>query len=67
MPRQLREKLAEDGRDLVGEFRGLAPTKDPIATQRWSLRRIALTMRTAAIAGGLTVLGVANLANLRSP
>jgi membrane-associated phospholipid phosphatase len=67
MPRQLREKLAEDGRDLVGAFRGLAPSKDPIATQRWSLRRIALTVRTAAIAVGLTALGVANLANLKSP
>jgi membrane-associated phospholipid phosphatase len=67
MPRQLREKLAEDGRDLVGAFRGLAPSKDPIATQRWSLRRIALTVRTAAIVVGLTALGVANLANLKSP
>jgi serine/threonine protein kinase len=67
MPRQLREKLAEDGRNLVGAFRALAPLKDPIATQRWSLRRIALTVRTTAIAGGLTALGVANLANLKSP
>lgn len=67
MPRQLREKLKEDGRDLLGEFRELAPHRDPIATQRWSLRRIVITVRTAAITVGLTALAVANLANLRSP
>lgn len=67
MPRQLRDKMKEDGRDLLAEFRALAPERPPIAVQRWSFRRVALTVRTVVIAGGLAVLVALNLANVQSP
>jgi membrane-associated phospholipid phosphatase/serine/threonine-protein kinase RIO1 len=43
-PTQLRTMLKQDGRDLVEEFRALAPRREPIKIQRWSLRRIGLTL-----------------------
>ena len=49
-PTQLRTMVKEDGRDLLGEFRSLAPTRRPIAIQRWSLRRVALTVSVAVAA-----------------
>jgi tRNA A-37 threonylcarbamoyl transferase component Bud32 len=42
-PTQLRAKLKEHGRDLAEEFRRLAPHREPVRIQRWSLRRIVLT------------------------
>jgi tRNA A-37 threonylcarbamoyl transferase component Bud32/membrane-associated phospholipid phosphatase len=53
-PTQLRSMLKQDGRDLVGEFRALAPERDPVSIQRWSVRRI---LRTA----GVLVLGLVAL------
>ena len=38
-PTQLRSMLKQDGRDLVERFRALAPTRQPVRIQRWSLRR----------------------------
>jgi membrane-associated phospholipid phosphatase/tRNA A-37 threonylcarbamoyl transferase component Bud32 len=67
MPRQLREKLDEDGSDLAERFRELAPPRDPIAVQRWSLRRILLTLRVVAVGVVLGVLLITNLASLGSP
>jgi membrane-associated phospholipid phosphatase/serine/threonine-protein kinase RIO1 len=43
-PTQLRAMLKQDGRDLVEEFRALAPRREPIRIQRWSLRRVGLTL-----------------------
>jgi hypothetical protein len=43
-PTQLRSMVRSDGRNLVEEFRALAPAREPIRIQRWSLRRIGLTM-----------------------
>ncbi|MFN8233587.1 MAG: RIO1 family regulatory kinase/ATPase [Actinomycetota bacterium] len=48
-PTQLRSMLKRDGRDLVEEFRALAPPRDPIRIQRWSLRRIGLTLVVALV------------------
>jgi membrane-associated phospholipid phosphatase/tRNA A-37 threonylcarbamoyl transferase component Bud32 len=47
-PTQLRAFLKRDPRDLLGEFRALAPPRKPIVLQRWSMRRIALA---AAVLG----------------
>ena len=47
---QLRSQLRQDGRDLIGRFRALAPDREPIRIQRWSLRRIALTAGIALAA-----------------
>ena len=46
-------ELKADGRDLLVEFRSLAPERKPIGVQRWSVRRVAL------IAGIVLVLALA--------
>lgn len=43
-PTQLRNVLKADGRDLVGRFRAMTPPRPPISIQRWSLRRVVLTL-----------------------
>ena len=43
-PTQLRTMLKDDGRDLAEQFRALAPARPPVRIQRWSLRRIGLTV-----------------------
>jgi hypothetical protein len=45
-PTQLRSMLKQDGRDLVGEFRSLAPERKQVSIQRWSVRRV---IRTAGV------------------
>ena len=41
-PTQLRAFMKRDPRDLLGEFRALAPQRPPIVLQRWSIRRVGL-------------------------
>ena len=53
-PTQLRTHLKSDGRDLLRRFRELAPAREPVAIQRWSLRRVILTM--GVLIGALFVL-----------
>jgi membrane-associated phospholipid phosphatase/tRNA A-37 threonylcarbamoyl transferase component Bud32 len=48
-PTQLRSMMKDDGRDLLEEFRALAPARDEVRIQRWSLRRVGLTV-TALLA-----------------
>jgi tRNA A-37 threonylcarbamoyl transferase component Bud32/membrane-associated phospholipid phosphatase len=67
MPGGLRRALDEDGRDLVAELRRLAPERPPIRVQRWSVRRVALTARTAAVALVIAALTILNLANPSAP
>ena len=43
-PTQLRSMMKEDGRDLMAEFQALAPDRPPLKIQRWSIRRIGLTI-----------------------
>ena len=52
-PTQVRAMLKKDGRDLMGEFRAFAPERAPIAIQRWSVRRVALSL--AVLAGAALV------------
>jgi membrane-associated phospholipid phosphatase len=42
-PTQLRSHLKRDGRQLLERFRELAPDREPVAIQRWSVRRVVLT------------------------
>ena len=51
-PTQLRTFMKRDPRDLLGEFRKLAPERRPIVLQRWSVRRLSL-------AAGMLVVTVA--------
>jgi membrane-associated phospholipid phosphatase len=52
-PTQLRAALKKDGRDLVNQFRSMAPKRQPISLQRWGVRRIALML--VLLAGLLVV------------
>jgi tRNA A-37 threonylcarbamoyl transferase component Bud32/membrane-associated phospholipid phosphatase len=49
-PTQLRSVLKQDGRDLVAQFRALAPARQPVAIQHWSLRRVGLSLLVLALA-----------------
>ena len=62
LPSQLRAELRADGRDLVAEFRRLAPQTSPISIQRWTWRRALLT---AAVLAGALVAALLVVANLR--
>ncbi len=58
IPKQLRTLLGvrrQRGRDLIAEFRDLAPPADPIKIQRWSVRRLLL-IAGLAVAGSLLAL-----------
>ena len=44
LPTQLRSLVREDPRDLVAEFRRLAPRREPVAIQLWSVRRVGVTL-----------------------
>ena len=48
-PTQLRAFMKRDPRDLLGTFRALAPPREPIALQRWSLRRVGLAFTVLAV------------------
>ena len=48
-PTQLRAFMKRDPRDLLGEFRALAPQRPPIVLQRWSVRRVGLAAAMLAI------------------
>jgi hypothetical protein len=43
-PTQLRAYVKRDPRDLLGQFRKLAPERRPIPIQRWSVRRVLLAL-----------------------
>src|SRR4029077_5176538 len=43
-PTQLRSVMKQDGRDLVAQFRALAPARRPISLQRWGVRRVVYAL-----------------------
>ena len=49
-PSQLRLMIKQDPRDLLGQFRRLAPQRRPIPIQRWSVKRVALALGVLVIA-----------------
>jgi tRNA A-37 threonylcarbamoyl transferase component Bud32 len=59
-PTQLRAALKRDSRDLLGEFRALAPERSPVAIQRWSVRRFVLGLSVLAVAGLMVALVIGN-------
>ncbi len=54
IPTELQRHLKEDPRDLIAEFKALAPAYPKVSIQRWSAQRIALT--AAALAGVIVVI-----------
>jgi hypothetical protein len=49
-PTQLRSVLKQDGRDLVARFRALAPARQSVAIQHWSVQRVGLSLLVLALA-----------------
>jgi hypothetical protein len=49
-PTQLRHVMKQDGRDLVAQFRALAPPRRTISLQRWNVRRLGLALALLAAA-----------------
>ncbi|MCP3857783.1 MAG: hypothetical protein GY698_24180 [Actinomycetia bacterium] len=64
LPSQLRRGVRRDGRELLVRFRELAPDREPVAIQRWSLRRLGLTLWVGLLAAFLIALFVGNLADI---
>jgi tRNA A-37 threonylcarbamoyl transferase component Bud32/membrane-associated phospholipid phosphatase len=64
MPSQLRSAIRASGRPLLDEFRALVPRHQPVSIQRWSLRRIGLSLWVGVIALALLVIFVSNLADV---
>ena len=62
-PTQLRAFMKRDPRDLLGEFRALAPQRPPIVLQRWSIKRVALAAAALIIVAVAAVVGL----NIFSP
>jgi membrane-associated phospholipid phosphatase len=62
-PTQLRNVMKHDGRDLVAQFRALAPQRKTISLQRWNLRRFGLALALLVAA----VVLVPNLIGLFTP
>ena len=57
-PTQLRAFMKRDPRDLLAEFRTLAPPRRPIVLQRWSVRRVITAAVMLAIFAVPAVFGV---------
>ena len=60
-PTQLRAFMKRDPRDLLGEFRALAPARRPIVLQRWSTRRVGLAAGMLGVTAVAVVVGVQRL------
>jgi tRNA A-37 threonylcarbamoyl transferase component Bud32/membrane-associated phospholipid phosphatase len=64
LPSGLRRELRADSRDHLERLRALAPEHRPVSIQRWSLRRVALTLWVVMIAAAVTTMFVTNLADI---
>ena len=66
-PTQLRAFMKRDPRDLLAEFRKLAPQRQPIVLQRWSVRRVGLAAAMLALFVVPAVLGLTLLLPTSNP
>jgi tRNA A-37 threonylcarbamoyl transferase component Bud32/membrane-associated phospholipid phosphatase len=64
LPSGLRRSLRQDGRELLQRFRQLAPELRPVSIQRWSLRRVGLTLWVALVAFAVVSMFISSLADL---
>jgi tRNA A-37 threonylcarbamoyl transferase component Bud32 len=64
LPSALRRSLRQDGRELLEEFRELAPARPPVSIQRWSLRRVGLTLWVAIVAVALASVFLSSLGDV---
>lgn len=61
LPSALRSDVRRDGRQLLETFREIAPDHEPVSIQRWSFRRLALTVWVALVALFLFGVFIGNL------
>jgi hypothetical protein len=47
IPTELQARLKADGRPLLERFRRLAPARERVSIQRWSIQRLVLTALAA--------------------
>ena len=66
-PTQLRAFMKRDPRDLLAEFRTLAPPRKPIVLQRWSVRRVTLAAVMLDIFAVPAVFGIGLLLPASNP
>jgi len=66
-PTQLRAFMKRDPRDLLAEFRKLAPQRRPIVLQRWSARRVILATGMLAIFAVPAIVGIGLLLPTSNP
>jgi len=64
LPSALRRSLHQDGREVLAQFREMAPERPPVSIQRWSLRRVGLTLWVALIAVAIVSMFVSNLGDV---
>jgi tRNA A-37 threonylcarbamoyl transferase component Bud32/membrane-associated phospholipid phosphatase len=64
LPSQLRGDVRQDGRELLARFRDLAPAREPVVIQRWSWRRVGLTVWVLLVAAALVALFLGNLGDI---
>ncbi|HET6954468.1 MAG TPA: lipopolysaccharide kinase InaA family protein [Acidimicrobiales bacterium] len=62
IPAQLRTLLRAHDQDVMTRFRELAPPTPPVAIQRWTVRRVALTL---ALVASLALVAASVVVNLR--
>jgi tRNA A-37 threonylcarbamoyl transferase component Bud32 len=66
-PTQLRAFMKRDPRDLLAEFRKLAPQRRPIVLQRWSVWRVTLAAAMLAVFAVTIFFGVGLLLPANAP
>ena len=64
LPSGLRRSLRQDGRELLERFRELAPERPPVSIQRWSLRRVGLTLWVVLVAFAVVSMFISSLGDL---
>jgi hypothetical protein len=64
LPSQLRRAVRADGREMLDEFRALAPPRTPVSIQRWSFRRLALTAWVVLVAFFVGAMFISSLGDI---
>jgi hypothetical protein len=64
LPSQLRRAVRADGREMLDEFRALAPPRTPVSIQRWSFRRLALTAWVVLVAFLVAAMFISSLGDI---
>ena len=64
LPSALRADVRQDGRELLEEFRRNACDCEPVSIQRWSFRRIGLTLWVALVAAVLAAIFLGSLPDI---